>query len=68
MDNLEEPNIEPKNKLHRNFITMAEDGLLIVWDLKKVLNWEDKTHFFHQTEQQMGTCIRYFFFKEKSKH
>jgi len=46
MDNLEEPNIEPKNKLHRNFITMAEDGLLIVWDLKKVLNWEDKTHFF----------------------
>jgi len=28
-------------KLHRTFITMAEDGLLIVWDLKKVLNWED---------------------------
>lgn len=35
MDNNDE------NKIHRTFISMAEDGMLIFWDLKKVLNYED---------------------------
>jgi len=30
------------DKFHRSVITMAEDGMLIVWDLKKVLIYEEK--------------------------
>lgn len=30
-----------ENKIHRSFITMGEEGMLIVWDLKKILNYED---------------------------
>jgi len=28
-------------KYNRTFITMAEDGLLLVWDLKKIMSYEE---------------------------
>jgi hypothetical protein len=33
-------NNDDPNKFNRSIITMAEDGMLIVWDLKKIIDYE----------------------------
>lgn len=35
-------NNEEANKFNRTFITMAEDGMLICWDIKRTLDYGDE--------------------------